>query len=43
MIETIKETFETSTQEEYEKFKQTLGQNKKSNSFEDFMADIRNG
>ncbi len=38
----MKEIFESSTKEEYEEFKKTLGQTKKSSSFDEFITDIRN-
>jgi len=37
-LDNMKETFESSTKEEYERFKKTLEQTKKSSCFEDFMT-----
>jgi len=39
----MKETIESSTKEELEAFKKTLGVTKKSNCFKDFVSDLRNG
>ena len=39
----MKETYQTSTKKEFEEFKKTLGQTKKSNCFKDFVSDLRNG